>query len=200
MPGRSSSTAPASRCRCREAGAEPRLERGPGLAVYSVVPDPAASATNACVDREAAVSAMASSPADSAGRSAAAPPGRGLASVAAACSAPAVSASLRPAARQVSDDGRTSGRQPASARPGRRSPRLRRRPAGRLRRPSPCRPPWRERAASPVGVGKTGQPGLGHGEYLDGDHHSPTRSAAYRCHSIRSCLDSESRRTGRLAP
>src|SRR5215472_4218387 len=81
------------------------LDRGPnrgrnglgGRAVYKVVPDPAASATNACGTAAAAVRAVVSSPADRAGRSAssAARPRPGQRS--AACVAPAISARLRPA-------------------------------------------------------------------------------------------------------
>ena len=170
------STAPPARYR----RADPAPNRGrngvPGRAAYSVVPVPAASATNASGQRAAARSPRSSSAGRSAGRSAASPAVPDLGQRAAASDAPWASAGFSPAARLVRHDHRAQLTQRARGgrvvrhhdhgrhhrAGGRRAHRVRRHGQGQLL------PDWSSQA---------GQAGFGAGKYLDGDHQRPAERA-----------------------
>src|SRR5580704_8032434 len=116
-PGMSSgpsSTAPPAACRARDARPNAGRNATPGVAVYSVVPSPAASATKAVGQAAAARNARPSSAGRSAGRSAdsAAVPESGHRP--AAYAAPCRSAALRPSR---GSSGTTSAPRPASVTP-----------------------------------------------------------------------------------
>src|SRR5579875_3617914 len=182
-PGRSISTAPAARCSSRDPGPNLGPNGSPGRAVYRVVPDPAASATNAWATCQAAARARPSSPGVSAGRSA----------VSAASPLPGQRA-VQPRSAGIRDHARAEGghlaadrrivthhqhRADALARHGRRD---------RVSR-------HRQRQRAPAVTGQARQPGLGHGQYLDGNDDRPRRRGGVR-HVTRSCLDTEPAQRG----
>ncbi len=160
--------------------AEPGPNRGrngvPGRAAYSVVPVPAASATNASGQLAAARRPRASSAGRSAGRSAASPAVPDLGQRAAATDAPWARAGLSPAA---GSSGTITGAQLTQRAGGGRvvghhehggHRRAGGRGADRVRRHG-------QRQRRPGGPGQAGQPGFGAGKYLDGDHQRPAERA-----------------------
>ena len=170
------STAPPARYRPAEPGPNRGRNGVPGRAAYSVVPVPAASATNASGQRAAARRPRASSAGRSAGRSAASPAVPDLGQACGGHGRAVRQGRVQPGGRLVRHDHRAQLTQRARGgrvvghhehgghrgAGGRGAHRVRRHGQGQ-------RLPGRS--------GQAGQAGFGAGKYLDGDHQRPAERA-----------------------